>query len=194
MCQYTALTYPFPNFEPVHCSMFISNFCFLTTYRFLRRQIMWSGIPISKNFLQFVVIHTVKGFSLVNEAEVGVFLKFPCFFCDPMDIGNLISGSSAFSKFSLYIWTFLVHVLMKPSLENLKHYLASMWNACSCAVVWTFFAITLIWYWNESWPFVIYSGMLHIHYIYIPLYITYISNKNLLYSGKELYSVSCINL
>ena len=174
-----------------------SNCCFLTCIQISKEvgKLVWYS-HLLKNFPQFVVIHTIKSFSIVNEAEVDVFLESSCFFFDPMDIGNLISGSSAFSEFSLYIWTFLVHVLMMPSLEDLEHYLASIWNACSCAVVWTFFAITLIWYWNESWPFVIYSGMLYIHinYIYIPLYITYISNKNLLYSGKELYSIPCINL
>ena len=79
-----------------------------------------------KNFPQYVVIHTVKGFSIVNEAEVDVFLELCCFFCDPTDVGNLISGSSAFSKFSLNIWKFSVHVLLKPSLKDFEHYLASM--------------------------------------------------------------------
>ena len=79
-----------------------------------------------KNFPQFVVIHTVKGFSIVNEAEVDVFLVFSCFLDDPTDFGNLISGSSAFSKSSLNIWKFLVHVLLKPHLENIDHYFASM--------------------------------------------------------------------
>ena len=79
-----------------------------------------------KNFPQFVVIHTVKGFSIVNEAEVDVFLEFPCFLYDPTNVGNLISGSSAFSKSSLYIWNFLVLVLLKPSLKDFEHYLASM--------------------------------------------------------------------
>ena len=78
-----------------------------------------------KNFPQFVVIHTVKGFSVVTEAEVDVFLDSLAF-CDPMDIGNLISGSSAFSKSSLNIWKFMVHVLLKPSLENFEHYLTSL--------------------------------------------------------------------
>ena len=78
-----------------------------------------------QNFLQFVVIYTVKGFSLVNEAEVDVFLEFSCFFCDPVDVGNLISGSYAFSKTSLTIWKFIVHVLLKPGLENFEHYFAS---------------------------------------------------------------------
>ena len=74
-----------------------------------------------KNFPQFVVMHTVKGFSVVNEAEVDVFLEFLCFFYDPMDVGNLISGSSAFSKSSLYIWKFSVLVLLKPNLKNFEH-------------------------------------------------------------------------
>ena len=78
------------------------------------------------NFPQFVVIHTVKGFSIVNEAEVDVFLEFSCLFYDPVDVGNLISSSSAFSKLSLHIWKFSVHVQMKPSKKELDHYLASM--------------------------------------------------------------------
>ena len=80
-----------------------------------------------KNFPQFVVIHVVKGFGVVNKAEVDVFLEFFCFFDDPVDVGNLISGSSAFSKSSLNIWKFLVHVLLKPGLENFEHYFALSW-------------------------------------------------------------------
>ena len=79
-----------------------------------------------KNFPQFIVIHTVKGFGIVNKAEIDVFLELSCFFDDPTDIVNLISGSSAFSKSSLNIWKFTVHVLLKPSLENFEHYFASM--------------------------------------------------------------------
>ena len=79
-----------------------------------------------KNFPQFLVIHTVKGFGIVNKAEIGVFLELSCFFDDPMDTGNLISGSSAFSKSNLGIWKFSVHVLLKPGLENFEHYCASM--------------------------------------------------------------------
>ena len=82
----------------------------------------WSGIPIPlRNILQFFVIHTVKGFSVVNEVEIDAFLDFSCFFYDPAYVGNLISGSSAFSKLSLNIWKFSVHILLKP-----EHYLASM--------------------------------------------------------------------
>ena len=79
---------------------------------------------LSKNFPQFVVIHTVKGFSIVHEAEVDVLLEFSCFFHDPGDVGNFFSGSSAFSKSSLYIWKFSVHVLLKPGLENFENYFA----------------------------------------------------------------------
>ena len=86
-------------------------------YGFLRKQVRCSGIPISLRIFQFVVTHTVRGFSVVNEAAVDVFLEFSRFFCDPVDVGNLISGSSAFSEFSLSLWKFLVHVLLKPSLK-----------------------------------------------------------------------------
>ena len=87
---------------------------------------MWSDIPISFRIFQFVVIHTVKGFGVVNEAEVDVFLELSCFFNDPTDVGNLISGSSAFSKISLNIWKFTVHILLKPGLENFEHYFTSV--------------------------------------------------------------------
>ena len=81
------------------------------------------------------MIQTVKGFNVVNEAKVDAFLAFSCFLCDPVDVGNLISGSSAFSKSSLNIWKFMVHVLLKPGLEDFEHYFASMGNECNCAVV-----------------------------------------------------------
>ena len=83
-----------------------------------------------KNFPQFVVLHTVKGFTVVNETELDVFLEFSCFLYDPVGVGNLISGSSAFSKSSLNIWKFFVHVLLKASLENFRHYIASV--CCCC--------------------------------------------------------------
>ena len=83
-----------------------------------------SGIPICKNFVQFIVIHTVKGFGIVNKAEVDVFLELSCFFYDPVYVGNLIPGSCAFSKSSLNIWKFLVHVLLKPHLENFERFLS----------------------------------------------------------------------
>ena len=88
---------------------------------------MWSGIPISLRIfpLQFAVIHTVKGFSIV-KAEIDVFLELSCFFGDPADVGNLISGSSVFCKPSLNTWNFMVHVLLNPGLENFEHYFTSM--------------------------------------------------------------------
>ena len=120
-------------------------------------EVVWYS-HLLKNFPQFVVIHTVKGFGIVNNTEVDVFLLFSCvfycFFYDPADVGNLISsGSSAFSKSSLNIWKFMVHVLLKPGSENFEHYLASVWDECNCAIVWTFFGIALLWDWNENWPF-----------------------------------------
>ena len=99
---------------------------FSPTYRFLRRQVRWSGIPISLRIFQFVVIHTVKGFHVISETGVDVFLGFCSFFYDPTNVGNLMSGSSAFSKSNLYIWKFSLHVLLKPNLEDFEHYLASM--------------------------------------------------------------------
>ena len=95
------------------------------------------------------VIHTVKGFGVVNEADVDVFLELSCFFYDPTDVGNLVSASS-FSKSSLYISKFSVHRLLKPSLEDSEHDLASMRNEYNCAVVLGFFGIAFLWNWNEN--------------------------------------------
>ena len=118
--------------------------------RFLRRQVRWYGIPIFLRIFQSLLGSTVKGFSIINKAEVSVFLGFPYFFYDQTDTGNLISGSSALSKSSLYIWKFSVHILLKPSLKDFKYDLAGMSNDCSCAAV---FGIALLWDWNENWPF-----------------------------------------
>ena len=121
--------YSFSNFEPVHCSMF-SSACCLTCVQISQEigKVIWYS-HLFKNFPQFVVIHTVKSFSIVSEAEVDVFLEFSCFFYDPMDVGNLTSGSSAFSKSSLNIWKFTVHVLLKPGLENFEHLLVCEMSA-----------------------------------------------------------------
>ena len=84
---------------------------------------------------QFFVMHTIKGFDIVNKTEIDIFLELFCFFDDPVDVGNLISDSSAFLKYSLNIWKFMVHVLLKPGLENFEHYFTSLWEECNCAVV-----------------------------------------------------------
>ena len=118
-------------------------------YRFLKGQVRWSGIPISF----WIVVHTVKGFGIVSKTEIDVFLELSCFLDDPADVGNLISGSSAFSKTSLNIWNFKVHVLLKPGLENFEHYFASVWDECNCVVVQAFFGIAILWDWNENWHF-----------------------------------------
>ena len=93
-----------------------------------------------------------QSFGIVNKAEIDVFLELCCFFDDPMDVGNLISGSSAFSKYGLNIWKFTVHVLLKPGLENFEHYLTSVWDECNCVVIWAFFGTAFLWDWNENWP------------------------------------------
>ena len=111
--------------------------CYLLTCLQISQEtgkVFWYS-DLLKNFPQFVVIHTVQGFGIVNKVEVDIFLELSCFFDDPMDVGNLISDSSAFSKSSLNIWNFTVHVLLKPGLENFQHYFASMWDECNWAVV-----------------------------------------------------------
>ena len=97
-------------------------------------QVVWYS-HLFKNFPQFVIIHTVKGFGIVKKAEIDDFLELSCFFDDPADIGNLISGSSAFSEASLNIWKFSVHVLLKLGLENFEHYFTSVRDECNCVVV-----------------------------------------------------------
>ena len=130
------------------------NCCFLTCIQVLQEagKVVWYS-HFFKNFPQFVVIYTAKGFSVVNESELHVLLEFSCFFYDPADGCNLISGSSAFSKPSLIIWKFLVHIPLKPNLNNFEYYFASVWEECNCTVAWTFFGIALLWDWNENWPF-----------------------------------------
>ena len=124
----------FPNLEPVCCSMSRSNCCFLTCIQVSQEagQVVWYS-HLFQNFPQFVVIHTVKGFAVVSKADV--FLELSCFFCDPTDVGNLISSSSAFSKSSLSIWKFLVHVQLKTRWRILSITLL----ACEMsAIVWSF--------------------------------------------------------
>ena len=123
-----------------------SNCCFLTCIQVSQEagQEVWYS-HLFQNFPQFIVIHTVKGIGIVNKAEIDVFLELSCFFHDPSDIGNLNSGSSAFSKTTLNMWKFMVHVLLKPDLENFEHYFTSVRDDCNCAVVWAFFGIAFLW-------------------------------------------------
>ena len=132
--------YSFPDLEPVCCSMSSSNCCFLTCVQVSQEagQVVWYS-HLLKNFPQFIVIHTVKGFGLVNKAEVVVFLELSCFFNDPMDGGTLISGPSAFPKSSLNIWKFTVHVLLKTGLENFEHY----FTKCEMSVIVQWFEHSL---------------------------------------------------
>ena len=122
--------YSFPNLEPIYCSMSSSDYCFLTCIQISQEagQVVWY-FHLFKNFSQFVVIHTIKGFGIINKAEVDVFLELSCFFNDPTDVGNLISGSSAFSKSNLNIWEFMVHLLLKPNLETFEHLLVCEMSA-----------------------------------------------------------------
>ena len=122
-----------------------SNCCFLTCIWISQEagQVVWYS-HLFQNFPQLIVIHSVQGFGIVNKAEIDVFLELSYFFYVPADVGNLISGSSAFSKTSLNIWKFTVHVLLKPGLENFEHYFTSVWDECNCVVVWAFFGIALL--------------------------------------------------
>ena len=153
--------YSFPSIWTSLLSISGSNCYFLTCIQIYQEagKVIWY-FDLVQNFPQFVVFLIVKGFSIINEAEVDVFLEFSCFFCDPVDVDNLISCSSAFSKSSLNIWKFLVHVLLKPNMENFEHYLDSVWNECNCVVVWTFFGIVFLWNWNKNWPFPVLRSLL----------------------------------
>ena len=144
---------PFPIWNQSLVPCLVLTVASWPAHRSLKRQVRWSGISISFRIFQFVVVHTIKSFGIINKAEVDVFLDLSCFFDDPADAGNLISGSSAFSKSSLNIWKFTVHKLLKPGLENFEHYITSVWDDCNCAAVWAFFGIVFLWDWNENWPF-----------------------------------------
>ena len=123
-----------------------SNCCFLTCIQISQEadQVAWYS-HLFQNFPQFIVIHTVKGFGMVNKAEIDVFLELSCFFEDAANVGNLISGSSTFSKTSLSIWKFTVQVLLKPFLENFEHYCASVWDECNCEVSILWHCLSLEW-------------------------------------------------
>ena len=130
-----------------------SNCYFLTCIQVSQEasQLVWYS-HLFQNFPQYIMIHTVKGFDIVNKQKRDVFLELSCFFDDPADLGNLTSGSSAFSKTSLNIWKFMVHVLVKPGLENFEHYSTSLWGECNYAVVCAFFGTAFLWDWNENCP------------------------------------------
>ena len=125
--------YSFLNLDPVRCSMSGSNCCFLSCISISEAGEVVCYSHLIKNIPQFVVIPTVKSFSIVNDTEVDVFVEFPCFFYAPAYTGNLISDSSAFSKSSLYIWNFSVHVLLTPSSKDIKHNIAGIEMS---AIVW----------------------------------------------------------
>ena len=139
--------YSFPDLEPVFCSMSSSNCCFLICIQSSHEagQMGWYSHLLKNDPHR-------QGFGIVKKAEVDVFLELLWFFNDLIDVGNFISGSSAFSKSSLNIWKFMVHVLLKLGLENFEHYFARVWDECNCAVDWTFFGIAFLWDCNEDWP------------------------------------------
>ena len=148
--------YSFPDLEPVCCSMSSSNCCFLTCIQIAQEacKVVWYS-HLFKNFPEFVVIHTVKVFGVVTKTEVDVYLESSCFFYDPVDVGNLISGSSAFSKCRLHIRKFTVHVLLKPGLENFDHYFTSVWWVqlfSSLSILWHCLSLGLEWKLTISSP------------------------------------------
>ena len=133
------------------------NCCFLTCIQVSQEagQVVWYS-HIFKHCPEFVVVHTIKSVGIVNKAEViffFLFLELSCFFDDPMDVGSLISVASAFSKSSLNIRKFTVHILLKPALGNFEHYFPSKRDEWNFAVVWAFFDIDLLWDLNENWRF-----------------------------------------
>ena len=143
--------FSFPNLNQSVVSCPVLTVASWPAYRFLRRQVRWSGIPISLRIFQFVGIHTVKGFGRVNKTEIDVFLELSHFSTIQLmlAIWSLVplpflypawtSGSSQFK--------------LKPSLENFEHYFTSVWDERNCTVVWAFFGIAFLWDWNENWPF-----------------------------------------
>ena len=140
--------------EPVCCSMSSSKCCFLACIQISQEagQVVWYS-HLFKNFPQFVVTHTVKGFGIVNKAEVDVLLELSWLFQWPNGCWQFDLWFLYLSKSSLNTWKFTVHVLLKPGLENFEHYFASIWDEYNCVVVWAFFGIAFLWDWNENWPF-----------------------------------------
>ena len=145
--------YSFSYLEPVGCSMSSSNCCFLTCIQVSQEagQMLWYS-HLFQNFPQFIVIYTVKRFGIVNKAEIDVLLELSLFWWSKR-CWHLISDSSAFPKTSLNIWKFMVHLLLKPGLENFEHYFTSMWDECNCGVVWAFFGLSFLGDQNENGSF-----------------------------------------
>ena len=133
--QQTVPSYFFLNPEPISCSIQGSNSCFLIYIQVSQKtgKMVWYS-HLCKSSPQFVMIHTVKGFIIVGETEVDVFLELPSFLCDPVNVGNLISGSSAFSKPCLDVWKSLVCIMLKPSMQSFKHDFTSMEDECNCLI------------------------------------------------------------
>ena len=131
-----------------------SNCCFLIHIQVSQEtgKMIWY-FHLLRAFHSLIMIHTVKGFSTVNETEVDAFLDFRCLPYDPVNVGNLISGSSAFSKPNMDIWKFSVHIMLKPGMQDFKHDLTSLGDECNCLMVRTFFSTTLLGKQNEDWPF-----------------------------------------
>ena len=133
-----------------------SNCCFLTHIQVSQEtgKTIWYS-HLFRGFPQFVMLHTVKGFSIVNETEVDIFLKFSCLLYNPANVGNLISDSPAFSKPSLDTWKFLVHLMLKASMQDLKRIFTSMGDECNCPMVRIFYSTALLGNWDEDWPFLV---------------------------------------
>ena len=144
------------NMQPCHTSFPILNQSVvpcpvLTVASWLAHRFIRRHIPTSLRIFHSLSWSTQSKALVVNETQVDVFLEFPCFLYDPTNVGNLIFGSFAFSKPSLYIWKFLGHILLKSSLKDFEHNLTSIWNEHNSTLVWTFFGIVLLWDWNENW-------------------------------------------
>ena len=193
--------YSFSYLEPVCWSMSSSNCCFLTCIQVSQEasQVVWYS-HFFQNFPQFIVTHTVKGFGIVNKAEMDVFLELSCFIDDPADIGDLISGPSAFSKTSLNIWKFMAHVLLKPGLENFENYFTSVWDECNCVVVQALFGIPFFWDWNENWPFpVLWPLLSFLNLLHMQKSCIWILSKRVFPTHKHLwasilYQALCLEL
>ena len=160
MCSACGLNKQGDSRQPCHTPFSILNqlvvlyrdltVAFWPTYRFLRRQVRWSSIPISLR-----VFHSHDPYSqrFLCSRWNKIFLKTPCFFYNPANVGNLISSSSSFSKPSLDIWNFLIHIILKPRIQDFKHNLMSTGDECNCPMISTFFGAALLGNWDEDWPF-----------------------------------------